>query len=116
MSNNYLARQGDIIWLTLDPQAGHEQKGRRPAIIVSNDTFNNFTKTAALVCPVTNTDRAIPIQPRLDGRTKTSGVVMCDQAKILDLKVRNAEFIEKAPRDIVLTIVDIIGGFIEIEL
>jgi len=111
----YNAKQGDIIWLTLDPQAGHEQKGRRPAMVVSNNSFNRFVKTAAMVCPITNTGRGIPTQVKLDGRTKTSGVVMCDQAKILDLQIRNAEFIEKAPDDLIFEISDLISSFIEIE-
>lgn len=111
----YEARQGDIIWITLDPQTGHEQRGRRPAIVVSNNTFNSFAKSAAMVCPITNTDRGIPIQPKLDGKTKTSGVIMCDQAKILDLKERKADFIESAPEDVVFEVVDIIAGFIELE-
>ncbi len=109
------AKQGDIIWLDFDPQTGHEQKGRRPAIVVSNASFNRFTEKAAMVCPITKTFRKIPIQVKLDSRTKTSGVVMCDQAKILDLEQRNAVFIEAAPEDIVLEVIDIIDGFIERE-
>jgi len=111
----YHAKQGDIIWITLDPQAGHEQKGRRPALVVSKNKFNDFAKTGAMICPITNTDRNIPIQVKLDGRTKTSGVVMCDQAKILDLKERNADFIESVPDEIIFEVVDIISSFIEIE-
>jgi mRNA interferase MazF len=110
----YNANQGDIVWIDLDPQAGHEQKGRRPALIVSNNAFNRFEQVTAMVCPITNTDRSIPIQIKLDGRTKTSGVIMCDQAKILDLKKRNAEFIESVPDDIICEAVDIISGFLEI--
>jgi len=111
----YRAKQGDIIWINLDPQTGHEQRGRRPAIVLSNNSFNNFTKTTSMVCPITNTDKSIPIQVTLDSRTKTSGVIMCEQAKILDLLARNAEFIECAPKDIIFEAVDIIGGFTEIE-
>ncbi len=107
------AKQGDIIWLDFDPQTGHEQKGHRPAIVVSNASFNLFTGKAAMVCPITKTFRNIPIQVKLDSRTKTSGVVMCDQAKILDLEQRNAAFIEAAPEDIILEVIDIINGFIE---
>jgi mRNA interferase MazF len=99
----------------LDPQAGHEQKGRRPAVVVSNNTFNGFSKIAAMVCPITNTGRNIEIQVKLDGSTKTSGVIMCDQAKILDLQKRNATFIERLPDTIIFEVVDIISGFIEIE-
>ena len=110
----YRARQGDIIWLTLDPQTGHEQKGRRPALVISNNTFHEFSKASAMVCPITNTNRSIPIQVRLDGRTKTGGVVLCDQAKVLDLHRRNAEWIEAAPEDILFEAVDIVRGLIEV--
>jgi len=105
--------QGDIILIDFDPQAGHEQKGRRPALVVSNNTFNSFTK-AGLVCPITNTDRNIPIQIRLDDRTKTTGVIMCEQVKALDLSKRNAKFLEKVPPDIIGDVVDVVYSFIEI--
>lgn len=104
--------QGDIIYLDFDSQTGHEQKGRRPAIIVSNNTFNQFTK-AALVCPITNTDRNIPIQIPLDNRTQTTGVIVCEQVKALDILKRNAEFKEKAPADIIADVVDMVFSFIE---
>ncbi len=111
----YRARQGDVIWIDLNPQAGHEQQGRRPALVVSNNTFNDFSKTSAMLCPITGTDRGLPIHIRLDGRTKTGGVIMCDQAKILDLQRRRAEFIEKAPDDIIFEVSDTIISIIEIE-
>ena len=111
----YNANQGDIVWLDFDPQAGHEQKGRRPAIVVSNNVFNTFQKVTAMVCPITNTDKGIPIHVQLDERTKTSGVILCDQAKILDLRERNADFIESVPDDIIFEVTDIISGFIAIE-
>lgn len=111
----YRARRGDIIWLSLNPQAGYEQAGRRPALVISNDTFNDCTRTAAMVCPITNTDRGSGLHVRLDGRTATTGVVMCDQAKILDVASREAEFIEKAPEDVVFEAVDIVAGIIEFE-
>jgi mRNA interferase MazF len=105
--------QGDIILLNFDPQTGHEQKGTRPAIVVSNDIFNGFTKMA-IVCPITSTDRNNPIQIRLDERTKTQGIIMCDQVKSLDLYRRNAKFLEKAPPDIIFQVVDMVYSFIEI--
>jgi mRNA interferase MazF len=113
----YSANQGDIVWMDMDfdPQAGHGQKGRRPALVVSNNTFNKFEQATAMVCPVANTDRGVPIQIKLDGRTKTSGVILCDQAKILDLKERNAEFIESVPDDVIFEAVDIVCGFLELE-
>ena len=86
----YIPEQGDIIFLDFDPRTGHEQKGRRPAIVVSNNTFNQFTKMA-LVCPVTNTNKGFPLHVPLDKRTKTTGVIMCEQVKSLDITARNAD-------------------------
>jgi len=68
-----------------------------------------------MVCPITNINKGIPIQIKLDYRTNTTGVIMADQAKILDLDRRNDEFVDTAPRDIVVEVIDIISGFIEIE-
>jgi mRNA interferase MazF len=110
----YKARQGDLIWLDFDPQAGHEQKGRRPALIASNDEFNNTARYGAMVCPITSRDRGLPSHVKLDSRTKTSGVILCDQAKILDLENRSAEFIETVPEDIIFEVTDIIIGIVEI--
>ena len=83
----YIPEQGDIVLLNFDPQTGHEQKGRRPALVISNLEYNLFTK-AAIVCPIANTNRGIPIQCPLDDRTKTPGVIMCEQLKALDIVKR----------------------------
>jgi mRNA interferase MazF len=107
-----MVKQGDIIWLDFDPQTGHEQKGRRPALVISNETFNNFS-SLAIVCPITNTNKNHPFHVKLDKRTKTKGVVLSDQSRTLDIKARNYEFIEKIPNDILIEVIDIIGGFIE---
>jgi len=109
----YIPKQGDIIAMDFNPTKGHEQQGRRPAVVVSNASYNNFARGIALVCPITSTDRGIPIQIKLDGRTITSGVIMTDQVKALDLTKRNAEYIEKIPNDILYEICDIISGFTE---
>ena len=106
--------QGDIVYLDFDPQAGHEQKGRRPALVVSNNLFNRVS-SLTMVCPITHTDRGHPLHIRLDSRTKTDGVIMCDQARMLDLNSRKASFEEKSPADIVAEAVDMIIGFIEIK-
>ena len=105
--------QGDIVYLNFDPQSGHEQKGRRPALVVSNDLFNRVN-SLTMVCPITHTDRALPFHLRLNGTTKTDGVILCDQVRMLDLTSRNAAFVEKAPRDIIAEAVDLITSFIEI--
>ena len=83
--------QGDIVYLDFDPQSGHEQKGRCPALVVSNDLFNRVS-SLTMVCPITHTDRNSPFHLRLDRRTRTDGVIMCDQARMLDLRSRHAAF------------------------
>lgn len=108
----YIPEQGDIITLDFNPQAGHEQKGNRPALVVSNNTFNRRTRIA-VVCPITNTDRGFPLHIPLDERTSTTGVVMCEQVKSLDITARNSVFQEKAPSDIVEEVIDVIISFFE---
>jgi len=109
-----MVKQGDIIWLDFDSQAGHEQKGRRPALVISNETFNSFSNLA-IVCPITSTNKTHPFHVKLNKRTKTTGVVLSDQSRTLDIKARNYEFIEKIPDDILFEVIDIISGFIERE-
>jgi mRNA interferase MazF len=109
-----MVKQGYIIWLDFNPQAGHEQKGRWPALVVSNETFNSFSNLA-IVCPITNTRKDYPFHVKLDKRTKTTGTILCDQSRTLDIYARDYQFIEKVPEDILLDVVDIISGFIEIE-
>lgn len=106
--------QGDIIYLDFDPQAGHEQKGRRPALVITNNVFNRYSKMI-MVCPITNTDKAHPFHIKLDNRTKTTGVILCDQARTLDVGVRNATYAEKAPDDIIQEAVDMIISFVELK-
>jgi mRNA interferase MazF len=109
-----MVRQGDIVWLNFDPQAGHEQRGRRPALVVSNRIFNDFSKMA-IVCPITTRDKNHPFHIRLSGQLKTQGVILCDQVRTLDIKARNFEFIERLSEDILFEVIDILNGFIEIE-
>ena len=91
--------QGDIIRLDLNPQAGYEQRGRRPALVISNNSFNKYSNMH-MVCPITHTDKKHAFHIALDDRTKTNSVILCDQARILDIKARNYEFIECTPQDI----------------
>jgi mRNA interferase MazF len=103
-------KQGDIIVMDFSPQRGHEQKGRRPAIVLSNNILNQHS-SIALVCPITNTNKNHPFHIELDERTQTTGVILCDQAKMLDIKARNAEFKEECPEDIWNEAKDLIISF-----
>lgn len=83
-------------------------------MIISNNTFNQFTKIA-IVCPITNTKRGFPLHVELDERTEATGVIMCEQVKALDVFARNVSYREKAPKEIVDEVIDIIISFIETE-
>ena len=111
----YKPCQGDIVFLDFNPQSGHEQRGRRPAIVVSNETFCKATGLA-FVCPITNTDRRFPLHVRLDERLKTTGLIMCEQMKSLDVFARNISFIEKLPYDILFEVLNITSSFMENEI
>lgn len=104
-------KQGDIIIMDFNPQSGHEQKGRRPALVLSNDVLNQHS-SLALVCPITNTNKKHPFHVELDERTQTTGVILCDQAKMLDLQARNAQTKEACPEDIWNEAKDILISFL----
>ena len=96
---DYTPKKGDFIYLNFSPQAGHEQKGRRPALVVSNDLFNEGTGLA-IVCPITNTNRNNPFHLPLPASSKLTGFVMVEQVKSYDYRARNADFVEQAPEDL----------------
>ena len=89
----YIPRQGDIIAITFDPQSGHEQRGRRPAFVVSKDLFNQSTGLV-IVCPITNTDRGFPFHIPLPKDSELKGFVMVEQVKSVDFRSRRAKRIE----------------------
>lgn len=108
-----MVKQGDIIKVNFNPQRGHEQAGYRPALVVSNDTFNQRTNLA-IVCPITNTGNKFPLHVPLDERTSTTGVVLCEHVRTLDLTSRPNKFVEKIPPDILEKVCDIITAEVEI--
>jgi mRNA interferase MazF len=103
----YVPRKGDFITLSFDPQAGHEQRGRRPALVVSNDLFNRHTGLA-IVCPITNTDRGFPFHLPVPLTSSLTGFVMVEQVKSVDFAMRRARLVERAPAELVEDVVDLI--------
>lgn len=97
--------------MDFNPQKGHEQAGRRPAIILSNNLLNEHS-SLILVCPITNTDRGNPFHIKLNDCTVTTGVIMCDQVRMLDIKARNAKFKEKCPKEIWEEARDLVKQFV----
>lgn len=96
---NYVPDAGDIVIATFNPQAGHEQAGRRPALVISEFAFNDATGFAFLA-PITGTVRRWPFEVALPAGLNTTGVILVDQAKSLDMRARNAVFAEKVPQAI----------------
>ena len=92
----YTPRQGDLIALTFDPQSGHEQRGRRPALVVSKDLFNKATGFC-IVCPITNTKRDYPFHVPIPPSEEVTGFVMVEQVKSIDYSSRGVRHIGKAP-------------------
>ena len=107
----YVPERGDIVWLLFDPQAGHEQAGRRPALVISPD-FYNANVNVALFCPITSRVRGYPFECLLPDRGKVSGAVLCDQIKSLDWKARKAKFIAKAPSEVMAEVLGKIGTLV----
>lgn len=107
-----MVRQGDIVKINFNPQKGHEQAGYRPAVVISNDFFNKKTGLAIL-CPITNTNNSFPLHVVLDDRTKTTGVVLCEHIKALDVNNRTYDYVERIPEDILTQIINTV--FAEIE-
>ena len=94
VKNFYFPERGDIVWLNFDPQTGHEQKGKRPAIVISPKEYNKKTGLG-LFCPITSKIKNYPFEVRIETE-KITGVILSDQVKSLDWKTRKIEFIVKA--------------------
>ena len=93
VSKSYIPERGDIVWLDFNPQLGHEQKGRRPALTLSFKAYNEKIGLA-LFCPITSKVKGYPFEVELELK-KIKGSVLSDQIKSLDWRERNIEFIEK---------------------
>lgn len=96
----YSPERGDIVRLHFDPQAGHEQAGRRPALVISPKAYNSKVGLA-LMCPITSKAKGYPFEVHLPPDLKVSGVVLADQIKNLDWQVRQAEFSCRASEEII---------------
>ncbi|MBN1967564.1 MAG: endoribonuclease MazF [Anaerolineae bacterium] len=100
MVREYVPERGDAVWLTFDPQAGHEQAGRRPVLVLSPATYNDKVGLA-LLCPITNQAKGYPFEVALPAGLPISGVVLADHVKSLDWQARRADYIASLPADVV---------------
>ena len=112
-NSSYIPDRGDIVTLNFNPQSGYEQKGLRPALVISIKLFNKCTN-GAIVCPITNTKKENhPLRVSLNDNLKTTGYIMCEQIKTVDFVARKASFKESVDVPTMNEVLDIIGSFIE---
>ena len=107
-----MVKQGTIIKINFNLQAGHEQADYRPAVVISNNIFNEKTRLS-IVCPITNTNNHFPLHIPLDERTKTTGVILCEHIKALDLNSRKYQEVENLPEDLLKEVIDVVYSEIE---
>ena len=100
VARNYVPDAGDLVWLTFDPQAGHEQRGRRPALILSPRVYNSRARLA-IACPITSQVKGYPFEVPLLGGGTITGVVLADHVKNLDWQARRVVFESKASADVI---------------
>jgi mRNA interferase MazF len=100
----YIPERGDAVWITLDPQAGHEQAGRRPALVLSPSAYNGRVGLA-LLCPITNQAKGYPFEVSLPAGSPVTGVVGADQVKSLDWRARKASRICSVSEQVVAEVV-----------
>ena len=100
VAKGYVPDTGDIVWLRFSPQAGHEQAGRRPALVLSPQSYNRKTNLA-LFCPITSRVKGYPFEVPLPDSGAIAGVVLADQIRSLDWRARRARFEERAPLQLV---------------
>lgn len=93
----YIPERGDIVWITFNPQAGHEQAGRRPALVLSPAAYNEKVGLAIL-CPITDHIKGYPFEVPIPPKMKIAGAILSDQIKSLDWKARQAELICRLPK------------------
>jgi mRNA interferase MazF len=100
----YVPERGDAVWITLDPQAGHEQAGRRPALVLSPSAYNGRVGLA-LLCPITRQVKGYPFEVPLPEGLRVSGVVGADKVKSLDWRACKATRIAAVPHKVVAEVI-----------
>ena len=112
MPRRYIPDRGDVVWLEFNPQAGHEQSGHRPALIVSPRSYNQKAGLA-LFCPITSQLKGYPFEVMLPREGKAPGAILSDQIKSLDWRARKAKRLSKAPRDVMMEVLAKIRALID---
>ncbi len=106
MVNPYIPSRSDVIWIDFDPQKGHEQSGRRPAVVLSPKGYNR-NASLMLACPITTKIKGYPFEVRIK-TGKIDGVILADQVKSLDWSERKITYVEKAPEEVIEQVQDFV--------
>ena len=114
MARSYVPNRGDVVWISLNPQAGHEQAGRRPAVVVSPPAYNRKVGLA-LLCPITSQIKGYPFEVIIPQGLKLSGAVLSDRVRSLDWRARRAELICTLPRDTIVEVVQKLSTLISLD-
>jgi len=109
--SRYVPEEGDIVWLEFDPQAGHEQAGHRPALVLSRKAYNRKTGLA-MFCPITSRVKGYPFEVNVEGK-KVRGAVLSDQVKSLDWKARQVKLIEKLDGETLAVVIAKLSSIIQ---
>ena len=112
MVKKYIPKQGDVIFLNFNPTKGHEQAGFRPAVVISNNVFNQNTKMV-MVCPITSNDKYFPTHYNLEDTKNIHGAVLCEHIRSIDYESSNVKFVEKLSDNDFLSIITLLNACIE---
>ena len=107
----YFPERGDAVWVSFDPQSGHEQAGRRPALVLSPSAYNQKVGLAVF-CPITSQINGYPFEVVIPGGLGVTGAVLSDQVKSLDWQARNAELICSLPEETVSQVLQKLGALV----
>ena len=112
MVKQYIPKMGDIVMINFNPTKGHEQQGYRPAIVVSNDVFNTYTKMA-MVCPISSNIKDFPTHYKLEDSKKIEGSVFTEHIRSIDFTEKKIKFVEKASNNDILSVISLLEACIE---
>jgi len=102
VKKSYIPNKGDLLWINFNPQRGREQKGKRPALVISPKVYNSKTGLA-LMCPITSQEKGYPFEVPIEN-TKIKGFILADQIRTLDWETRKISFISKTKKEVLLEV------------
>ena len=111
MSTSWIPERGDVVWITMQPAVGHEQSGRRPALVLSPAAYNGKVGLAIL-CPISSVVKGYPFEVLVPEGLPVEGVVLADQAKSLDWRARRAELVFTLPQGITSAVLQRLGTLV----